>query len=139
MARESTQESFIRAFNKLHTFRGDSALSTWLHSVTVSVTLTLMSKVKRLHGREADLERAEIVGSEVASGDHLLTRAIHRAIDALSSAYKVVVVMHDIEGYTHKEIGTVLGITAGTSKVRLSRARKELRAALADFAGELTT
>ncbi len=139
MARECTQETFIKAFAKLSSFRGQARLSTWLHSVAVSIILTWIKKVKRLHGREADLEIAEAHGVPEQRRDPLLERAIARAIDALSAAYRTVVVMHDIEGYTHEEIGRALGISEGTSKVRLSRARKELRVALADFAGELTS
>jgi RNA polymerase sigma-70 factor (ECF subfamily) len=66
----------------------------------------------------------------------VIDEGVCRAIDALASRYKTVVVMHDIEGYTHDEIGAALGITAAASKVRLSRARKRLRRALADYAGE---
>lgn len=69
--------------------------------------------------------------------DGTVDEAVRLAIDALSSPYQTIVVMHDIEGYTHAEIGKALGIREGTSKVRLSRARKKLRAALADYAGEL--
>ena len=58
------------------------------------------------------------------------------AIDALSEGYRTVFVMHDIEGYTHEEIGVALGVETGTSKANLSRARAKLRVALADFAGE---
>ena len=58
------------------------------------------------------------------------------AIDALPTKYRTVVVMHDVEGYTHEEIAATLNVEVGTSKAQLSRARAKLRAALADFAGE---
>jgi RNA polymerase sigma-70 factor (ECF subfamily) len=65
-----------------------------------------------------------------------LKRRLAQAIDALAEGYRTVFVMHDVEGYTHEEIGAALGIETGTSKAQLSRARAKLRDALADFAGE---
>ena len=62
-----------------------------------------------------------------------------KAINALPEGYRTVFVMHDVEGYTHEEIGAALGVETGTSKAQLSRARAKLRVALADFAGEWTT
>ena len=61
---------------------------------------------------------------------------LHEAIDALPDRYRMVVVMHDVEGYTHEEIAETLGVEVGTSKAQLSRARAKLRETLADFAGE---
>ena len=69
--------------------------------------------------------------------EQVLDETVRCAIDTLAARYRTVVVMHDIEGYTHHEIGAALGITVATSKVRLSRARKKLRSALADDSGGL--
>lgn len=135
-ARECTQDTFVRAFEWLATFRGDAALSTWLHTITMSVTLNWHRKIKRMHTRELELTAAERIGSTPIDAEPDLRDRLAGAVDALSAAYKAVVVMHDIEGYTHEEIGRMLGIPAGTSKARLSRARSKLRTALADFAGE---
>lgn len=135
-ARECTQDTFVRAFERLNTFRGESALSTWLHAIAMSVTLNWMRKVRRIRAREFSLETARAVGAEAERVEPDLRECLGRAIDALSAASKAVIVMHDIEGYTHDEIAAALGIPAGTSKARLSRARSQLRAALADFAGE---
>jgi RNA polymerase sigma-70 factor, ECF subfamily len=136
-ARDCTQLAFIQLFDKLRTFRGEAALSTWVHAVAVSVVLQWRRKAKRFQQREVDLEAAESVAVESSAFDGIVNDAIRRAIDALATRYRTVVVMHDIEGYTHEEIGAALGIGAGASKVRLSRARKKLREALAGYAGDL--
>ncbi len=136
LAQDFTQETFIRAFERLATFRGEAALSTWLHSITTSVVLNGLRKVRRFHGRETDLEHADGVGATKRQAEPDLKVRLKRAIDALPDGYRTVFVMHDVEGYTHEEIGAALGVETGTSKAQLSRARAKLRAELADFAGE---
>ncbi len=136
LAREFTQETFIRAFERLGTFRGDAALATWLHSIATSVALNGLRKVKRFRQRETDLDDATgVVGTQRAAEPDL-KRRLTQAIDALPIGYRTVFLMHDVEGYTHQEIGAALGVETGTSKAQLSRARAKLREALADFAGE---
>ena len=135
LARELTQETFIRAFAQLARFRGEAALSTWLHRVALSVISNAMRKVKRFRSREADLEDADGVGSE-AQGDPELRDRLYRAIDELPEIYKVTFIMHDVEGYTHEEIAAALGVAEGTCKSRLSVARAQLRQKLASVAEE---
>jgi RNA polymerase sigma-70 factor (ECF subfamily) len=139
LAREFTQETFIRAFERLSGFRGEAALSTWLHSIATSVALNGLRKVKRFRAREADLGDATGVAQSAARAEPDLKRRLADAIDGLPEGYRTVFVMHDVEGYTHEEIGAVLDIEAGTSKAQLSRARAKLRAALADFARDRST
>ena len=135
LARDFTQETFIRAFERLDSFRGEAALSTWLYTIATTVTLNGLRKLKR-RGREIDLEHAaEVAGGARRAEPDLKTR-LYAAIDALSEKYRTVFVMHDIEGYTHEEIATALNVEVGTSKAQLSRARAKLREALADFAGD---
>jgi RNA polymerase sigma-70 factor, ECF subfamily len=135
-ARDCTQSAFIHLFGKLGTFRGEAALATWVHAVAVSVILQWRRKAKWL-GREVEIEAAADVADSTASpSDGVVNDAVRRAIDALAARYRVVVVMHDIEGYTHEEIGAALGIRIGTSKVRLARARKKLKQSLAAYAGD---
>jgi RNA polymerase sigma-70 factor, ECF subfamily len=136
-ARDCTQLVFIRLFDKLGSFRGDAALSTWVHAVAVSVVLQWRRSTQQARRREVELEAAEHLAERGSSFGDVVNETIRRAIDALAEKQRVIVVMYDIEGYTHEEIGTALGITAGASKVRLARARKRLREALADFAGDL--
>lgn len=136
LAQDFTQEAFLRAFDKLGDFKGKSALSTWLHAITVSVSLNGLRKVKRHKQRETDLEEAGLVVGTMREAEPDLKTKLRRAIAALPERYKTVFVMYDVEGYTHEEIGNVLNLPVGTSKARLSRAREKLREALADFAGE---
>ena len=135
LARDFTQETFIRAFDRLHTFRGDSRFSTWLHTITTSVVLNGLRKTKRFR-TQTTLEAAEGISIGARSAEPDLKMRLHAAIDALPDRYRTVVVMHDVEGYTHEEIAETLGVEVGTSKAQLSRARAKLRETLADFAGE---
>jgi len=137
LARDFTQETFIRAFQRIATFRRDSSLSTWLHAIGVSVALNGLRTVKRLQTRELSIDGvAEPAAARQRTSEPDLKERMARAIDALPLGYRTVFVMHDVEGYTHEEIGTALGIETGTSKAQLSRARAKLRVSLADFAGE---
>jgi RNA polymerase sigma-70 factor (ECF subfamily) len=136
LARELTQETFIRAFAQLGRFRGESALSTWLHRVTISVVSNAMRKVKRFRARETDLDQATSMAAEPRRAEPDLRDKLHRAIDELPEIYRTTLVMHDVEGYTHEEIASVLGVAEGTCKSRLSVARAQLREKLAPFAKE---
>ena len=137
-AQEFTQETFVRAFEKLAGFRGESALSTWLHSIAVSVSLNGMRKVKRRQERETEFEDVPAIAAVERHAEPDLKRRLRRAVAELPEHYRVVFVMYDMEGYTHDEIADVLKVPAGTSKARLSRARARLRESLAEFAGEWT-
>jgi len=136
IAADFTQETFIRAFERLGQFRGDASLATWLHTIAVSVALNGMRKVKRIHGRTEALDDSPGLATEPAGFTADLKARLHAAIDALSEKLRPVFVMHDIEGYTHEEIAGTLGIPVGTSKARLFDARAKLRLALAAFAGD---
>lgn len=136
LARDFTQDTFIRVFERLDTFRGESAFSTWLHSIATSVVLNGLRKVKRLRQRETDLDDAAGVSGGTRAAEPDLKRRLAAAIDGLPEGYRTVFVMHDVEGYTHEEIGAALGVETGTSKAQLSRARAKLRTVLADFRGE---
>ena len=139
LAREFTQETFIRAFRKLGDFRGDAALATWLHRITLSVVANAMRKVRRLRERETDLQDLEAHqphNPEPRRIDPDLRERLAKAIDALPEIYRTTLIMHDLEGYTHQEIAETFGVAEGTCKSRLSVARAQLRRALADFAKE---
>jgi RNA polymerase sigma-70 factor, ECF subfamily len=135
LARDYTQEAFIRAYQRLDQFRGDSRFSTWLHAIAVSVTLNGLRREKRNRERELALDSAPQVAGRPEVGVEIRTR-LREAIDALPELYRTVFLMHDLEGYSHIEIATALEMAEGTSKARLSRARAKLRDLLGDFAQE---
>ncbi len=135
LAQDFTQETFVRAFSKLHEFQRRSALATWLHAITVSVSLNALRKVRKIREREVTFEDVPgVAATREAEPD--LKQRLSAAIAALPEHYRAVFVMYDMEGYSHEEIGTVLGVPVGTSKARLSRAREKLREQLAEYAGE---
>lgn len=130
LAQDFTQEAFVRAYQKLDTFRGDAAFSTWLHSITVSVALNGLRKVDRHRKRERSLEDAAPVASGRSQVEPDLRDRIEAAVNELPEIYRTVFLMHDLEGYSHGEIAKTLDVAEGTSKARLSRARSKLRTAL---------
>ena len=136
LARDFTQMTFIRAFEQIGSFRSESSLSTWLHSIGLSVSLNGLRKAKRQSTREAGLEEASHIGSSARQADPDLRERLRAAIDGLNEKFRTVFVMHDVEGFTHEEIGAALSIPVGTSKTRLFQARGRLREELADFAGD---
>ena len=136
LARDFTQDAFVRAFDQLSRFRGDAAFGTWLHRIAVTVTLNGMRKVKRLRERETTLDDNPALGTVSHRVDPDLRSRMEAAINALPEGTRLTLIMHDIEGYTHAEIAEVLGIAEGTSKSRLFEARGRLRHALAAFAKE---
>ena len=136
LASDSTQETFIRVFDRLATFRGEAALSTWITSVAYSVIYNGLRRAKRTRESEVDIEFADAAPVMTRFAEPDLKTSLGAAINRLPDGYRSVFVMHDIEGYTHQEIATVLGIQEGTSKAQLSRARAKLRQALSAYAGE---
>jgi RNA polymerase sigma-70 factor (ECF subfamily) len=135
-AKDYTQETFIKAFDRLRDFRGDAALSTWLGAIAISITLNGLRTVRRARDREVSLDDNMPVGRMSRTADPDLKARLSQAIDDLPEGYRAVFVMHDVEGYTHQEIAASLGVHPGTSKAQLFRARARLRVALADFAKE---
>lgn len=139
LAQDITQDTFIRAFDRIDGFRGESAVGTWLHAIAYSVTLNALRKVKRIRSREFDMELGSGVSRSERDADPDLKTRLRQAIDRLPEKYRTVFIMHDVEGYRHHEIAVSLGIKEGTSKAQLSRARARLRVALEQFAPEWVT
>lgn len=139
LARELTQDTFVRAFTHLGEFRGDAALATWLHRIAITVVANAMRKVRRLRDRETTLEDLDAHPPQLLDAhaiDPDLRDRLAGAIDALADIYRITLIMHDLEGYTHTEIAAVMGVAEGTCKSRLFTARAQLRTALADYATE---
>lgn len=136
LAEEFTQDAFVRAFDRLEDFRGEAAFSTWLHSVATSVIYNGLRRRRRVRERERPLEEVGQRAREPSAPTPGLREALHRAIDGLPDGQRMVFLMHEVEGYTHREIARALGVAVGTSKGRLSRARHRLRDELADYAPE---
>ena len=132
-AEECTQDAFVRAFQRLPMFRGESTLRTWLHAITVSVGLNLKRRERR-RSNHMSLDVAPDLPSTAPESDPLLHQRINGAIDSLPEELRTVVILHLVQGHTHPEIAEILDIPEGTSKARLSRARARLREELADLA-----
>jgi RNA polymerase sigma-70 factor (ECF subfamily) len=125
-APEVTQDVFVRAWQSLTTFRGDSAFGTWLHRIAINVVLTRRARHGKARDRfEADPAALERIETPPSHRD--LSMDFERAIARLPDGARQVFVMHDVEGFTHQEIGGLLGVTDGTSKAQLHRARMLMR------------
>ena len=130
-AEDLTQETFIQLFNKIGSFRGDSAFTTWLHRMTVNLVLMYFRKAStrsELLTEEGETPIQIVRGTENPEAMPVVDRiAIERAIQQLPPGYRSVFVLHDVEGYEHDEISKMMGISAGTSKSQLHKARLKLR------------
>ncbi len=135
-ARDMTQETFVRAWQNLGQFRGDAAFSTWLHTVAVSTGLNVIRRRDRHRKRERPIDAAHHVNGASPGTRPLLQDRLRAAVEELPEIYRVVFLMHDLEGYKHGEIAEALDVAVGTSKARLSRARARLREALRDYEPE---
>jgi RNA polymerase sigma-70 factor (ECF subfamily) len=126
-AEQATQDAFVRAWEKLGTFRGEAQFGTWLHRITVNVVLG----ERRLLQRWTTFEDAEGSGPRpelsVPAGDPGLSGDLERALARLPKGARTVLWLHDVEGYLHEEISRLTGIAVGTSKAQLHRARKLMR------------
>lgn len=123
-AEDVVQETWIRATEKLADFRWEAAFATWLTGIGLNVARGLL----RRNGRWTDLEGVpEPWRPPPRDGERI---DLERAIALLPAGYRAVLVLHDVEGYKHEEIGELLGIAPGTSKSQLFHARKSLRQAL---------
>jgi RNA polymerase sigma-70 factor (ECF subfamily) len=130
-AEDLTQEVFLQVFRKLGSFRGDSAFTTWLHRLTVNQVLMHFRKrgVKLEHtSEEGDFSNVVDTPLQSTRRISMVDRlALEKAIAELPPGYRTVFTLHDIEGYEHEEIAGLLGVSIGTSKSQLHKARMRLR------------
>jgi RNA polymerase sigma-70 factor (ECF subfamily) len=148
-AEDLTQDTFLLLLRKIHTFRGESAFSTWLHRLAVNIVLMrLRRKLPPIVSIEVTLDpNQETVSADPASiigaPDLLLEGSIdrinlERCIEQLPMGYRTIFVLHDIEGYEHHEIAEILGRSVGVSKSQLHKARTRLRELLHEVQRERT-
>jgi RNA polymerase sigma-70 factor (ECF subfamily) len=135
LAQDYAQEAWIRAIRALPTFRGDARFSTWLHRIAVNSALQALRKSDTRTRREGP--PPEQIPVAPAARDSLLRKRLERALDQLPEGMRQVLILHDVEGYTHEEIGDVLGVTSGTSKSQLFKARAKMRDMLSTLSGSV--
>lgn len=129
LAEELVQESYVRAWQKLATFRRDSLFTTWMHRLATNVVLGHFRRAgRRIDELDDDGER--LAGEPAADRPSELALDLERAIASLPAGARNVLVLHDVEGFTHEEIARMSGFAPGTSKAQLSRARRLLRKVL---------
>ena len=135
-AEDLAQEAFLQLFRKIHTFRGESAFSSWLHRLTANVVLMSFRKKRPLATSLDEVIRTDeesgLPHKEIGVTDLRLSGVFDRvnlqtAIEQLPEGYKSMFILHDLHGYEHNEIAEILGCSVGNSKSQLHKARKRLR------------
>ena len=138
-AEDLTQEAFLQLFRKIHTFRGESAFSSWLHRLTANIVLMRFRKKRPVpvsldemmsHDGEKDRPAFEIGAPDLRLVGVFDRVNLHTAIEQLPEGYRSMFLLHDVQGYEHKEIAHMLGCSIGNSKSQLHKARKRLRGLL---------
>lgn len=130
LAEDVAQEVWIQIFRALPSYRGESQFGTWAHRIAVNRTLNALRRTRRLGRIETDMNE-ETVSVDHGADRAMLAASIEAAAAQLSPGARTVFLMHDVEGFTHEEIASELGITAGGSKSQLFKARAKLRKLLA--------
>lgn len=134
-AEDYTQEAFLQLYRKIASFRAESAFSTWLHRLAVNVVLMHFRKKglvetpleEILEPQHEDAPRKEFGGTDISLVGSIDRLTLERAIAELPPGYRMIFVLHDIEGYEHNEIAEMLGCSIGNSKSQLHKARMKLR------------
>jgi RNA polymerase sigma-70 factor (ECF subfamily) len=130
LAEELTQDAFVRAWEKLGSFRGESAFSSWMHPLAVNLALSRRRSQRRYEARVTTTDDPGAFERPRAPAAHEAGIDVERALATLPPGARSVFVLHDVEGYRHDEIAHLIGVATGTSKAQLHRARKLLREAL---------
>jgi RNA polymerase sigma-70 factor, ECF subfamily len=134
-AEDLTQEAFLQLYRKIATFRGESAFSTWLHRLSVNVvlmhlrkkSLPVVSLEETTQGGDEDTPKKDFGADDLALAGSIDRLQLQRAVDDLPPGYRTIFVLHDVEGYEHNEIATIVGCSIGNSKSQLHKARMKLR------------
>lgn len=133
-AEDLTQEAFLQLYRKIATFRGESAFSTWLHRLAVNVVLMHLRKkgLPEVSLEETMEPQEDGPKKDIGARDNVLAGSIdrvnlERSIESLPPGYRIIFVLHDVEGYEHNEIAEMMGCSIGNSKSQLHKARMKLR------------
>jgi RNA polymerase sigma-70 factor, ECF subfamily len=137
-AEDFTQEAFLQLYRKIGLFRGESAFSTWLHRLAVNVVLmhfrrkglSEVSLEETLQPQQDEAPHKEFGAADISLQGSIDRLTLEQAIGELSPGYRIIFVLHDIEGYEHNEIAEMLGCSIGNSKSQLHKARMKLRSLL---------
>lgn len=135
LAEDWAQEAWVSAIRALPKFRGDSRFSTWLHRIAINSALQGLRHRERRVGTEVPLTES-LPGNSRTDGPLLRVR-LERALRLLPPGMRKVLILHDLEGYTHEEIADSLGVTVGTSKSQLFKARARMRELLGGTAATM--
>lgn len=129
LAQDVAQDAWIRAFQKLDMFRGDASFGTWVYRIATNAALNRLRSLSRRSEAESTAEWTK----RAASIDDVVLnqRLLQEALDRLPKGYRTVLVLHDVQGMKHDEIADMLGVTVGTSKSQLHKARARMREMLA--------
>jgi len=134
-AEDLTQEAFLQLYRKIATFRGESAFSTWLHRLSVNVVLMhlrkkalpVISLEESTQPGEEDTPKKDFGAEDVALAGSIDRLQLQRAVESLPPGYRMIFLLHDVQGYEHNEIATIVGCSIGNSKSQLHKARMKLR------------
>jgi len=133
-AEDLTQEAFLQLFRKIGTFRGESAFSTWLHRMAVNVVLMQLRKkglpvvsLEDTMDSDEDTPKKELGAQDPALAGSVDRLQLQRAVETLPPGYRMIFLLHDVEGYEHNEIAGMVGCSIGNSKSQLHKARMKLR------------
>jgi RNA polymerase sigma-70 factor, ECF subfamily len=145
-AEDLTQDAFLQVFRKLNTFKGNSALSTWLYRIAVNTVLMHFRKkaLKQISLDEPSNHDAKMVRREYGSRDGRLSGSVDRitltrAIKDLPAGYRTIFLLHEVDGYEHQEIAKILKCSVGNSKSQLHKAKLRIREFLADTGKSVET
>ena len=145
-AEDLTQEAFLQLFRKIGTFRGESAFSTWLHRMAVNVVLMQLRKkglpvvpLEENMETEEESPRKEPGADDPRLAGSIDRMQLQRSIEALPPGYRMIFLLHDVEGYEHNEIAEMVGCSIGNSKSQLHKARMKLREFLKTSRAEKAT
>jgi RNA polymerase sigma-70 factor, ECF subfamily len=134
-AEDLAQEAFLQLYRKIATFRGESAFSTWLHRLSVNVvlmhlrkkSLPVVSLEESTQGADEDSPKKDFGADDVALAGSIDRLQLQRAVNDLPPGYRMIFVLHDVQGYEHNEIANLVGCSIGNSKSQLHKARIKLR------------